>query len=92
MVLTSTHILCFRAEIRKIYTPVNPRGYKLHGRASMMLKLTAVFLRRTFSSERQTLPSDTGEIERYFVARNDFLRGMLLIDYDTHITNEMFLT
>ena len=58
----------------------------------MMSKLTAVFLRRTFSSERQILASDTGEIERYFVARNDFLRGMLLIDYDTHITNEMFLT
>ena len=44
-VLRSTHNLCFRAKIRKFYTPVNPsftvikwgvKGYKLQGGVSTM--------------------------------------------------------
>ena len=46
--LTCTHNLCFRAKIRKMYTPVNPsftiqkwdvKGYALHGCVTMMLNL-----------------------------------------------------
>ena len=45
-VLTCSQNLCFRAKIRKMYTPVNPRftiqkwdvkGYELHGCVTMML-------------------------------------------------------
>ena len=47
-VLTCTHNLCFRAKIRKMYTPENPalqytkwdvKGYELHGCVTMMLNL-----------------------------------------------------
>ena len=49
----STHNLCFRAKIRKMYTPVNPsftilkwgtRGYTLHGLVIMMTRTTVKFL------------------------------------------------
>ena len=48
----STHNLCFRAKIRKMYTPVHPSftiqkwgvmGYKSHGRLIMMQIFLALF-------------------------------------------------
>ena len=49
----STHNLCFRAKIRKMYTPVHPsftiqkwgiRGYSIHGLVFMMIILSVRFL------------------------------------------------